>query len=137
MNVIELHDLSKVYGSTRAVDHLDMHVVQGDIYGFVGKNGAGKSTTMKIVSGLSTPTSGTVKIFGSEMPRGGLSSAFSRIGTLIEQPGILPNFSADPAFAVFLAEPVADVLAVCTTAALFASQFRRTLAELEAPPEGR
>lgn len=94
MNVIELHDLSKVYGGTRAIDHLDMHVVQGDIYGFVGKNGAGKSTTMKIVSGLSTPTSGTVKIFGSEMPRGGLSSAFSRIGTLIEQPGILPNFSA-------------------------------------------
>lgn len=94
MNVIELHGLTKTYGSTRAVDHLDMHVAEGDIYGFVGKNGAGKSTTMKIVSGLSTPTAGTVSIFGSELPRTGLSSAFSRMGTLIEQPGIPPNFSA-------------------------------------------
>ena len=47
---------------------------------------------------------------------------------------ILPNFFADKAFAVFLAEPVADLLAVCTTAVMFSVQFRKSMAALETPP---
>ena len=94
MNVIETHGLTKAYGGVRAVDSLDMHVARGDIYGFVGKNGAGKSTTMKMVAGLATPTTGSIKLFGTERGEGTFSSAFSRIGALIEQPGLLPNFSA-------------------------------------------
>ena len=94
MNVIELHGLTKRYGGMHAVDGLDMRVAQGDIYGFVGKNGAGKSTTMKIVAGLTEPTSGTVRVFGAEGRGPAFSSAYSRIGALIEHPGIQPNFSA-------------------------------------------
>lgn len=94
MNVIQINGLTKAYGGTRAVDGLNMRVGQGDIYGFVGKNGAGKSTTMKMIAGLVTPTSGSIKLFDEQRADGGFSSAFSRIGTLIEQPGLLPNFSA-------------------------------------------
>ena len=94
MNVIQINGLTKAYGGTRAVDGLNMRVGQGDIYGFVGKNGAGKSTTMKMIAGLVTPTSGSIKLFDEQRTDGGFSSSFSRIGTLIEQPGLLPNFSA-------------------------------------------
>ncbi|WP_019239300.1 MULTISPECIES: ABC transporter ATP-binding protein [Enorma] len=94
MNVIETYALTKAYGSVRAVDGLDMRVAQGDIYGFVGKNGAGKSTTMKMIAGLDAPTGGTIKLFGAERAGSAFSSAFSRIGALVEQPGLLPNFSA-------------------------------------------
>lgn len=94
MNVIQINGLTKAYGGTRAVDGLNMRVGQGDIYGFVGKNGAGKSTTMKMIAGLVSPTSGSIKLFDEQRADGGLSSSFSRIGTLIEQPGLLPNFSA-------------------------------------------
>ena len=96
MNVIEIRGLTKRYGKMFAVDRLDMHVAAGDIYGFVGKNGAGKSTTMKMVAGLATPSAGELKLFGEGAGRvaTSFSGAPSRIGALIEEPGALPNFSA-------------------------------------------
>lgn len=107
MNVIECRALTKRYGGVNAVDALDMRVGAGDIYGFVGKNGAGKSTTMKMVAGLVAPTSGTLELFGTGSygaahaaqleaagRAGSFSSAPSRIGALIEDPGVLMNFSA-------------------------------------------
>ena len=106
MYAIEAYGLTKRYGRTAAVDKLSMHVPAGDIYGFVGKNGAGKSTTMKMIAGLATPTSGELALFsnGRDGMREGAPSAAgrarsfstrpSRIGALIEEPGILPNYSA-------------------------------------------
>ena len=108
MNVIECRTLTKRYGGFVAVDALDMRVGAGDIYGFVGKNGAGKSTTMKMIAGLATPTSGALKLFGAgpyedaagrgaldaTRRAGSFSGAASRIGALIEEPGVLANFSA-------------------------------------------
>lgn len=64
MNVIETHGLTKTYSRRRVVDDLNMCVRQGDIYGFVGKNGSGKSTTMKMICGLAAPTAGDVVLFG-------------------------------------------------------------------------
>ena len=58
MNVIETVGLSKAYGRKRAVDGLDLTVRRGEIYGFVGRNGAGKSTAMKMIAGLEPPTVG-------------------------------------------------------------------------------
>lgn len=55
MYAIQTHDLTKIYGKKHAVDHLNMTVHEGDIYGFVGNNGAGKSTTMKMIAGLAPP----------------------------------------------------------------------------------
>ena len=105
MNVIETRSLTKVYGHGRnrkvAVDRLNMHVAAGDIYGFVGKNGAGKSTTMKMIAGLVTPTSGEIELFGEgesgaapNRKPGIFSAEYSRIGALIEEPGVLPGLSA-------------------------------------------
>ncbi len=98
MNVIDIRGLTKRYGKAFAVDHLNMRVASGDIYGFVGKNGAGKSTTMKMIAGLTTPTSGELALFGSSETgvdrAGSFSAAPSRIGALIEEPGVMPNFSA-------------------------------------------
>lgn len=91
MNTIETHALSRVYGKRRAVDSLDMRVAAGEIYGFVGKNGAGKSTAMKMIAGLVRPTSGSVELFGAQRRA---REGFSRVGALIEDPGILPTFSA-------------------------------------------
>lgn len=95
MNVLQTCALTKRYGNTCAVDALDLHVAEGDIYGFVGKNGAGKSTVMKIVAGLAAPTSGDIELFGESLrERKAFDASFSRVGALIENPGILPNYSA-------------------------------------------
>lgn len=94
MNVIETRALTRTYGKRCAVDHLDMHVAAGDIYGFVGKNGAGKSTAMKMIAGLVRPTSGEIEVLGATRGKDGPAAGFSRIGALIEDPGVLPTFSA-------------------------------------------
>ncbi|MCB5181417.1 ABC transporter ATP-binding protein [Streptomyces antimicrobicus] len=64
MNRIEIRELTKAYGSTRAVDHLTFDVLPGRVTGFLGPNGAGKSTTMRLLLGLDRPTSGTATIDG-------------------------------------------------------------------------
>ncbi len=107
MNVIETNGLSKAFGSKMAVDQLDMHVGQGDIYGFVGRNGAGKSTVMRMLAGLAAPTGGEVRVFGMQ-PRE--ASAGRRIGALIESPGLYGSMSATDnlmmkALALGLADP--------------------------------
>lgn len=91
MNVVEARGLTKAFRGKRAVDRFDMHVAQGDIYGFVGKNGAGKSTVMKMICGLVTPTEGEIALFGGARPDG---EGSLRIGALIEDPGLLPNLTA-------------------------------------------
>ena len=66
---IELRALCKAFGSLHAVDHLTLSVEQGEIFGLLGPNGSGKTTTINLISGLSTPTSGDVQVMGYEMPR--------------------------------------------------------------------
>ena len=94
MNVIETHGLTKRYRRKLAVDNLDMTVAAGDIYGFVGKNGSGKSTTMKMVAGLARPTKGEVVLFGDPAGGGATPQGFSRVGALIESPGVLASLTA-------------------------------------------
>ena len=107
MNVIETNGLSKAFGSKMAVHQFDMHVGQGDIYGFVGRNGAGKSTVMRMLAGLAAPTGGEVRVFGMQ-PRE--ANASRRIGALIESPGLYGSMSATDnlmmkALALGLADP--------------------------------
>ncbi len=66
---IELHILCKAFGTLHAVDHLTLSVEQGEIFSLLGPNGSGKTTTINLISGLSTPTSGKVQVMGYEMPR--------------------------------------------------------------------
>ncbi len=88
--VLETEALTKVYGKARVVKEVDMHVERGSIYGFIGKNGAGKTTFMRMVAGLAAPASGFMTLFGSKE----LEKQRVRIGTLIESPGIYPGMTA-------------------------------------------
>ena len=88
--VLRTVGLTKRFGRARAVDHVSMTVNKGDIYGFIGKNGAGKTTFMSVVLGLSAPTEGTVELFGGLSPE----EAGKKIGALIEAPGIFPHCTA-------------------------------------------
>lgn len=111
MNVVETYGLMKTFGGKTAVDHFDMHVSQGDIYGFVGRNGAGKTTVMRMLSGLAEPTGGEVRVFGTAPREAGTAR---RIGVLIEAPGLYGSMSAQDnlmlkALALGLVDPKAKV----------------------------
>ena len=64
MYAIETHELTKTFHGTRAVNALNMHVPEGAIYGFLGENGSGKSTTEKMITGLMNPKSGSIRLYG-------------------------------------------------------------------------
>ena len=66
MNAIEIRNLSKNFGSKQALNGLNMTVPAGAIYGFIGENGSGKSTTEKLLCGLMPPSGGTIKLYGRD-----------------------------------------------------------------------
>ncbi|MFD5462303.1 ABC transporter ATP-binding protein [Kitasatospora sp. NPDC127059] len=90
--MIELHDLTKRYGKTLAVDRLSFSVPQGVVTGFLGPNGAGKSTTMRMILDLDRPTSGRVTIDGKRY--GQLSEPLKYIGALLEAKAVHPGRTA-------------------------------------------
>ena len=90
MNAIEIRNLCKNFGQKQAVCGLNMTVPKGAIYGFIGENGSGKSTTEKIICGLIHPTSGSVKLYDRDFRDVDVRSA---MGVLIEAPGCFPNLS--------------------------------------------
>ncbi len=87
---VETKALCKRYGEKRAVNQMSVHIKQGDIYGLIGKNGAGKTSLMKLLLGLTFPDSGSMQLFGS----GDLNGERRKIGSLIEAPGLFKNESA-------------------------------------------
>lgn len=91
-HVIKTQGLTKRYGKNIVVNNLNIHLHRGEIYGFIGKNGAGKTTCMKMLCGLLTPSEGEVTLFNENNKESVL--AYSRIGCLIEAPGLYPNLSA-------------------------------------------
>jgi ABC-type multidrug transport system ATPase subunit len=90
---IETHGLTKRYGDFTAVDGLKIKVPAGKVYGFLGRNGSGKTTTIRMIMGLIKPNEGNVKIFGNEMSRN-RSKYLADIGAIIETPGFYENLSA-------------------------------------------
>ena len=90
MNAIEIRDLTKNFGEKQALSKLNMTVPAGSIYGFIGENGSGKSTTEKIICGLIHKTSGSVKIYDKPHTDGDVRAS---MGVLIEAPGCFPNLS--------------------------------------------
>lgn len=90
MNAIEIRNLRKNFGTKQALAELNMTVPQGAIYGFIGENGSGKSTTEKIICGLIHEDAGSVKLFGKDHTD---SDVRARVGVLIEAPGCFPNLS--------------------------------------------
>lgn len=90
MNAIEIRNLTKNYGEKQALSNLNMTVPMGAIYGFIGENGSGKSTTEKLICGLIRPNSGEIKLFDKDYHD---QEIRSQIGVLIESPGCFPNIS--------------------------------------------
>ena len=83
--VISTRGLVKRYGRLRAVDGIDLDVQAGDVYGFLGANGSGKTTTVRMLLGLVLPTSGEIELLGERMPRAG-RRVLPRVGALVEGP---------------------------------------------------
>ena len=90
MNAIEIRGLTKSFRGMYAVDNLNMTVPVGAIYGFIGENGSGKSTTEKLICGHLVPDQGEIKLFGKDYTDAGVRA---RVGALIESAGCFPNSS--------------------------------------------
>ncbi len=92
--VIETTQLTKSYGSVAALEHVNLHVKKGSIYGLIGDNGAGKSTMFKLLAGHALPTSGELQLLGSHEGKD-LNRARKHMGFMIEQPGFFPNMTVE------------------------------------------
>ncbi len=90
--ILKTDSISKHYGGFAANEKISVNIKKGSIYGLVGRNGAGKTTFMKMICSLSSPTSGGFELCGKSFPQ--LGSARTKIGNLIEDPGIYANMSA-------------------------------------------
>jgi ABC-2 type transport system ATP-binding protein len=94
--VIETNGLRKVYRSSGrrivAVDGLDLSVPAGGVHGFLGPNGSGKTSTIKMLLGLVRPTKGEMRLFGLQVPAQ-LPQVIDRVGAVVEEPGFVPAFS--------------------------------------------
>ncbi len=95
-NVIEIEGLRKEYrrrrGSTVAIDGLDLAVPEGGVFGFLGPNGSGKTTTIRCVLGLARPTKGSVRLLGRPVPDD-LATSIRRVGAIVEAPALFPTIS--------------------------------------------
>ncbi len=93
-NILSTNALTKKYKKSTAVNAVNMHIDQGDIYGFVGENGSGKTTVIRLLTGLIFPNSGSFALFGVNNRAREIGKARSRIGAIVESPSIYMNMSA-------------------------------------------
>jgi len=106
--VIETFNLSKRYGAAYAVENLSIRVEPGQVYGFLGPNGSGKTTTIGMILGITSPTTGDISLFGS----GDLTRARKRIGATLEQPNFYPYLTGRDNLRVVAAIKAQDSSAV-------------------------
>lgn len=88
--VLQTNELTKNYGGINVVDKVSLNIKKGEIYGFVGKNGAGKTTFIRLILGLAQPTSGSFKLLGDD----NVQNARKKTGSLIESPSLYTNMTA-------------------------------------------
>lgn len=91
--ILEAKSLTKEYKQTLALDHINLQIKKGKIYGFIGQNGAGKTTFLRLVTGLAFPTSGTLSLWGNSGTKE-LQKQRKRIGSMIETPALFPSMTA-------------------------------------------
>ena len=94
MFVLETKGLTKKYGEHLAVDHVNMHIEKGDIYGFVGENGAGKTTIIRLITGLASATEGNFELFGVDNNSKEISLAKKKLGGIVESVSINMSMNA-------------------------------------------
>ncbi len=93
MSVIQVNGLSKHFGTLKAVDHLDFSVTEGEVFGFLGQNGSGKSTTIRMLLSLIHPTSGSIELFGKPLNKY-RDEILEEVGAIIERPDLYPYLTA-------------------------------------------
>lgn len=93
MNIIKIENLQFGYDNKKIIHDLSLSVPKGSIYGFLGHNGAGKSTTIRLILGLIKPTMGSVKVFGLPF-NNNQKTIYARVGALIESPSLYDHLSA-------------------------------------------
>lgn len=98
--MIQTRSLSKQFGAVHAVDGIDLDVREGDVYGFLGANGSGKTTTVRMLLGLVLATSGDIEVLGESMPSSG-RSVLPQVGALVEGPAAYPHLSGRANLATF------------------------------------
>ncbi len=91
---IETSALTKRFGSQTAVDGIDLAVPRGAVFGFLGPNGSGKTTTIRMLLGLLRPTEGDARVLGSRMPQA-LDDVLPRVGALVEGPAFSPYLTGE------------------------------------------
>ena len=91
--ILRTNNLSKKYKDDFAIENINITIKKGEIYGFIGQNGAGKSTMLRLVTGLIFPTSGSIELFRSEDAKE-LTGAQKRMGAIIENPALFLNMTA-------------------------------------------
>ena len=96
--MIEVKDLTKYYGENLAVDSISFHVEKGEVVGFLGPNGSGKTTTMGMLLGLTRPTAGSFRLFGE---RSNHQAALRRVGAIVETPTFYPYLTGRQNLAYF------------------------------------
>ena len=89
-SILTVKNIDKYYGDKKVLNNVSMNINRGDIYGFIGKNGAGKTTFMRVVLSLTYPKSGEVLLFGNKT----IQEVGLKVGSLIEAPGFYKNLSA-------------------------------------------
>jgi len=94
MLVLETNSLTKRYKHHLAVDHVNMHIEKGDIYGFVGENGAGKTTIIRLVCGLASPTEGDYNLFGVNSHDSNILKAREKVNGIVEAVSLTPSMTA-------------------------------------------
>lgn len=98
--IIKTKQLTKIYGEQTVVNAVDLHVKKGRIYGLLGRNGAGKTTIMKMILGLTSISSGEINVFGRNI-KGQEKRICPRIGAIIETPGFYPNLTGTENLEIF------------------------------------
>jgi ABC-type multidrug transport system ATPase subunit len=93
MPIINVHDLSKNFGTLKAVDQLSFSVNEGEVFGFLGQNGSGKSTTIRMLLSLIHPTSGQIELFGKPLQEK-RNEILEEVGAIIERPDLYPYLTA-------------------------------------------
>lgn len=92
--IIETHELCKKYGDKLAVNNVNMHVQKGTVYGFVGENGSGKTTIMRLLMGLASPTKGEYSLFGVNFKDSKIQKVRRHISAIVEAPSLVPTLNA-------------------------------------------
>ena len=93
--VLTTENLSKSYGRFQALDQLSLHVPKGSVYGLVGRNGAGKTTFIRLICGLQEPTSGSYTLYGVKNTDPGITKSRRRMGAVVETPSIYLDMTAE------------------------------------------